>query len=382
MKISQIYSELNTIKKAMTGTTDIAEINSSNFVSFGNDVLNAKDGVQNFGRALGDRIARILTEVQAYTRRDRMVYAEPLDYGSALKIIHFKDTSSVANTMWGDTTNSNPYALGTQLEYAQSIYSKNGVWSFNNLIIQRDQLKKAFLNENEMAAFLDSQFTIVYNNFELDIEACENTAIGTGMAECFTNKATKPKRAINLLKEYNALVTTPLTNNNCLNDKEFLRYASMRITTELKNMQAKTEIYNNLAGVSMKCENPIVEVLSDFATNSQFYLDSDTFHNELVTLKNYREVSHWMGMGNNATFNQKSEVHITNTDMSISADITGVICFIRDSKAIRTMVNEVYSDTMYNGADRTTHYYFNAERGYLIDLAYPMCVFYVNAEEV
>ena len=79
MKISQIYSELNNLKKAMLGTEDIQEINSSNFVSFGNDVLNAKDGVQNFGRALGDRIARILTEVQAYTRRDRMVYAEPLD---------------------------------------------------------------------------------------------------------------------------------------------------------------------------------------------------------------------------------------------------------------------------------------------------------------
>lgn len=381
MKISQIYSELNNIKKAMTGTGDISEINSSNFVSFGKDVLNAKDGVQNFGRALGDRIARIITEVQPYTRRDRKLFAEPLDYGSALKIIHFKDTSSVANTMWGDNPNTNPYALGSQLDYVQSIYSKMGVWSFNNLIIQRDQLKKAFLNENEMAAFLDSQFTIVYNNYELDIEACENTAIGTGMAECFTNKATKQKRAINLLKEYNALVKTPLTNDNCLNDKEFLRYASMRITAELKNMNAKTEIYNNLEGVSMKCENPIVEVLSDFATNSQFYLDSDTFHNELVTLKNYREVSHWMGMGNTASFNQKSKVHITNTDMNISADITGVICFIRDEKAIRTTVNEVYSDSMYNGADRTIHYYFNAERGYMIDLAYPMTLFYVNAEE-
>lgn len=379
MKINQIHSELNTIL-AMMKYDDISSVDPSVLVSVGDDILNAQNGVQNFGKALGDRIARIITEVQPYVRRDRGLYTEPITYGSALKIIHFKDNSNTANTMWGSTPNTNPYAVGSLLDYTQSIYSKMGVWSYGALIVQRDQIKKAFANAEELGAFLENQFTIVYNNFEMDIEATDNLAIISGIRDCYEYRSTLPMRAINLLSEYNATLpsgATALTVATALASKEFLRFASQRIKNVYNYAtKTKTEIFNNVDGISMKLENPKLEIISNFASASQYYLESDVFHNTLVSLPSYSEVSYWQAIGESFDDNMKIEMVATDEeedDISISC----VVGFLRDEKAIRTTFNDVYADSIYNPADRTTRYFFNAERGYMVDKAYPMILFYM-----
>ena len=100
MTINQIYSELNNVVKGITGFADVTVADHKGFVSLGNDILNSNSGVELFGKSLGDRIARILSEVDSYIARNRMLWTDNITYGSALKIVHFKDTYNSNNDIW------------------------------------------------------------------------------------------------------------------------------------------------------------------------------------------------------------------------------------------------------------------------------------------
>lgn len=384
MTITQIYSELNSIVKGMTGADDITVADHSGFVSLGNDVLSSTQGVQNFGKALGDRIARIISEIDSFVARDRKIWADNITYGSALKIIHFKDGANTSDTMYGNDPHVVPSQLGAQADYITKVFSKAGVWAYSDLIIFRDQLEKAFISETEMASFLDSQFTIVYNLREQDKEATDNIAINTMIAQKINNATSKPLQAVNLIKAYKDATGTTLTPDDARRDKDFLLFASQTLSQASKQMKDKTILYNNLVGVSSATPSDklVVEVLTDFANDCKYNLESDVYHNDLVALvgNNYNEVNYWQGYGDTGSFAEKSYINI-KLDDDTTIEQSGIVAVIRDSRLVRSMYDKVYSDTYYNPATRGTTYFFRAEKGYLIDNAYNGVVFYLEEVE-
>lgn len=395
MKITDIYAELNAVIKGMTGTDDIAVTDTSSFVSLGNDILSSTDGVKNFGQALGDRIAKIITEVESYIARDRRLWTDNLTYGSALKIIHIKDTDNSRNTMYGDVDASqsidqlhiNPSELGRLAQFTTTVFSKSGVWAYSDLIMFRDQLEKAFINESEMSAFLDSQFTVIYNARELDKEATDNLAINTMIAQKVGNVANKPNQFVNLIKEYYDATGTNLDVDGFRKSADALRFASQLISTIAKQMKDKTVLYNNATGISANTPNDrlVIEVLTDFANDCKYNLESDTYNNDLVALvgNNYSEINYWQGYGETGSFAEKSFIGIdgasiggtTGTD---DVEQSGIVAVLRDERLVRSHYDKVYSDTYYNPATRGTTYFFRAEKGYLIDNAYNGVVFYLE----
>lgn len=389
MQITQIYSELNNILGGMEGATDINVVDSSSFVSLGNDILSSTNGVTNFGRALGDRIARIISEIDSYVARDRKIWTDNITYGSALKIIHFKDGANTENTMYGNTHKVDPSQLGTMADYTSTVFSKSGVWAYSDLVIQREQLEKAFINESEMSAFLDSQFTIVYNLHEQDKEATDNVAINTMIAQKINNATNKPLQAINLIDEYKTATGTTLTVDAARRSKEFLRFASQFISTVAKQISDKTVLYNNAYGITSATptDRKVLEVLTDFANDCKYNLESDTYHNDLIGLFDgslyggYKEVNYWQGYGDTGTFAEKSYINIKLDGVDDAVEQSGVVACIRDTRLVRSCYDKVYSDTYYNPATRCTTYFFRAEKGYLIDNAYNGVVFYLEELE-
>lgn len=389
MTITDIYSELNAVIKGMYGNDDNAVSDTSGFVSLGNDVLNSTNGVTLFGKALGDRIAKILTEVESYVARDRRLWTDTLTYGSALKIIHIKDATNSTNTMYGNASalHTNPSSLGAMAETTSTVFAKTGVWAYSDLIILRDQLEKAFLNEIEMGAFLDSQFTIVYNLYESDKEATDNLAINTMIAQKINNATNKPNQFVNLVKAYYDATGTNLSVDAFRKTPSALRYASQFISTVVKQLSDKTVLYNNATGISTNTPNDrkVIEVLTDFANDCKYNLESDTYNNDLVALvgNNYKEVNYWQGYGESGSFAEKSYIGIDAVSIglpSTSDDIeqSGIVCVVRDERLVRSHYDKVTSDTYYNPATRGTTYFFRGEKGYLIDNAYNGVVFYLE----
>ena len=385
MTIEQIYSELNNVVKGITGFTTVTVADHKGFVSLGNDILNSNSGVELFGKSLGDRIAKILSEVDSYIARNRMLWTDNITYGSALKIVHFKDTFNSKNDMYGDTIHVNPSDKGSISEPVTNTYSRVGVWDYSELVIFRNQLEKAFISESEMASFLDSQFTCVYNARELDKESTDNIAINTMIAQKLYNATSKPMGAINLIKLYNDETGLTISPAQALRDKEFLRFSSMKISQIGKQLNDKTILFNNLEGVSSHTptDRKVVEVLTDFANACKYYLEADTYNADIVSLGDYNELNYIQGYGNTGSFTERSTINInllTDTAAGTTTPVeqSGIVGIIRDKRLVRTMYDKVYADTYYNPATRGTTYFFHAEKGYMIDNAYNGVIFYLK----
>lgn len=378
MTRNQIYAELNAIRKNMTGTdvSSFEVLDGNSFASLGDSILNSTIGVSNFGRALGDRLARIVTEVQAYTARNRNIRSDELTYGSALKIIFYKDGEDVSSPMYGNAPNTNPYALGKLPDYVTCTYSNEAVWQYGDLKLQREQIKRAFLNESEMGAFLEGAFQAVYNRYEMDMENIENGAINLSLVDCV--KTNTKDRVINLAQLYYNHTGLEVTSDNYFDDKDFLQFASYTIKQYIKKMKIKSERYNNCTGVSMKLSDDYtIECVSPFADACKFYLESTTFHKELVELPQYSEVAYWW-QPDDPTAIQASYTFTGDEDPT-TAEFDCVLATIRDNNLVRSLFREMYSDSLYNPADKTTTYFFDATYGTMLVTAYPCVWFTIGA---
>ena len=124
------------------------------------------------------------------------------------------------------------------------------------------------------------------------MEALENLAVNTSMAACIHNS-----KATNLLAEYNLQVGTggtSLTVSTCLKSLDFLAFANKTIDNVRGYMKKISGKYN-VAGYKTftPSEKAVVEVLTEFASASKFYLESNTYHDELVKMEGYTEVPFW-----------------------------------------------------------------------------------------
>lgn len=82
-----------------------------------------------------------------------------------------------------------------------------------------------------------------------------------------------------------------------------LRYAIGKIKEYIKYIQRPSTLFNDGGYTTFTPESDMKMVLlSRFVNTAEVYLQSDTFHNDLVKLNGYSEVPYWQGSGNNENF--------------------------------------------------------------------------------
>lgn len=381
--VTQIPSIVNDAYEDVMGKTNGTQnLESSDIVSMGKQ-LSSFDLLDRWYGALTNRIVKTVIFARRYNASTRQILRDEHTWGAFIQKIYVVAPDAVDNPPFTHSPNrtvtpptrtqNSPYDVKTVLETSVALFGGEGTWSYE-FQMPSVQIAKAFTSPAEMNAFVDSQFIAVLNKIEVSKEAIINLAANTGIADCLHNS-----KARNLLDEYNTLFTKTLTVATCMTDKDFLKWASKEINKAVKFIQ-KPSVNWNIKGYETYTPNDklIVEVLSEFGQSCEYYLESDTYHNNLVSLPNYKEIAFWQSQGTSQSFEDCSSIDITHDDISNSAITqSGIIAFLRDEEYVGAYFGDEYQWSMPNPRDRVSIYGYQYKKGFAIDEHANAYVFYI-----
>ena len=374
--VKQIYSILNDVAKQSLGTEAIAVVDTQSFISLGDKVLKSDTDTENFLSKLTDRIAKTVYSVRNYTGINKNLMREPFDYGVIVQKIHVEMPEAKENNAWkiGEQGYTPTYAPVIKPTVSQKLFNKLSTWEID-VTIPDFMLKTAFLNESSMATFIDAIFTAMNNAMVM----CADNNANLIRANFIGNKihSAQPTQAINLLTQYNTLTNANLTVASCLRDVDFLKWATMQISLWTKRMRVMSKLFNEDSNSKFTSGDYLVlDVLQDFASSTATFLQSDTYHKELVALPMYNEVPYWQGSGTSFAFADTSKISV-KIDGTNEVTQGGIIAVAYDYNAIGTTINEPRSTTERNNKDEYTNYYNKATIGCFNDLGENGIVFYI-----
>lgn len=386
---TQIYSIVNAAVSDVLGSTAVRTKDSTGFVDLGQTVANANKVDAWFG-ALAARIGKTVTFVRLYERNYRRVLTDYTDFGAFVQKIYVDLEDACLNPVWATSDGSNPpsistydpYDVTTTVSVSNYLFGKKGTWAIE---IKRPtkQIKEAFLTEAAMAAFIDGIYVQIETSLNIQLEAVENIAVATSIAESIHNG-----KATNLLQVYNATSTgVSLTVSNCLKNLDFLAFANKKIKTMREYMKKPSRKYNVAGYATFTPEDKsVLECLTEFVNSSEFFLESGTFHDSMVKLEGYTEVPYWMASGTDGdpAFAEASKITIKNADVykdgqgdPITVEQTGVIAFLRDEENVKAYFGDREAWEIVNPRERTVIHGEQADLGFAVDPHANAWVFYI-----
>ena len=387
--VTQIYQLVNDAVSDFLGTTAVRAKDTSSFVDLGrtlaqiHSATNPYDGYDSFYGALAARIAKTEIMVRLYEGSGRGVIADYIDFGAFVQRVYTDIPDAVENPVWSLSNGQNPptitphspYDVDTVVNISAMIFGKRGTWSIE-ILKPYKQIKEAFLSESAMMAFIDAIDLAVANSLAMEKESLENLAVATSIANCLKNG-----KATNLLAAYNTGAATPLTVSNCLRSLDFLAFANKTIDNFRSYIKKPSRKYNTAGYVTFTpTDKAKLEVLTEFASASKFYLESNTYHDELVNMKGYSEIPYWQSPGTSGAFDFAEASKIIIENDGVDADPvtgTGIIAFLRDEEQVKAYFGEVESWSLPNPRDRSTIHGEQAETGYAVDPHLNAWVFYI-----
>lgn len=343
MKVKQIYEFVNKAVKESIGETAIVAEDLSNIVEIGNAVFNA-NAYDNYAHSLVDAIGKVIFVTRKYEGFAPKVYMDETEYGSVVEKIRYETPEASENPTW-ELEDGRSYDQDTFVKPRVTAKFFNGKTTFEVAVsITREQVKESFTSLDKLNGFIDMIYQELDNGMTEKTDSMVQRSINNMVAETIladygeAGLDTKSGiKAVNLLKLYNDKFGKTLTVANALYTKEFLQFASYTISMYVKRMKVMSKLFN-VTGVKKHTSSDLMHVvlLSDFAKATDSYLESDTYHNELVKLPKYEEVPYWQATGTDYSQNGQLSVKPAS-DSTKTISITGVllgVLFDRDALGI------------------------------------------------
>lgn len=383
--VTQISTIVNdAVKDALGKNASLTSLESSDIVSLGKAIANF-NAYEGFYNSLVNRIVKTVYFIRTYNGSNRSVLRDEHEYGAFVQKVYYDLPDAVDNPTWsipdGDGTygQASPFDVEGTVSVTALIYGNKGTWSIE-ILRPVEQIKSAFLDPSSMGAFIDGIYTAVENSFKLEEERLTALAVNTAMAD-----ALEGGKSRNLLAEYNSAHTgATLTVAQALESADFLKYASMEINRTIDNMGKMSTAFNKAGYTTFTDkENLVVEMLSQFASASDMYLQADTFHNELTALPNFEKVPFWQSSGTSFAFADCSAIKIQHDDLISDSNEdgevsqTGIICFLHDKENVACYFGNRRSWEMFNPRSEVMIHGEKAEKGYAVDGHANAVVFYV-----
>lgn len=361
--VEQIYSLVNSVAKQTIGSTTITAVDTSTLVSLG-ETLTQSNSLDSFYSTLADRIGKTIIKSMVYESDDRGVVKNSMEFGSILQKItaEIEIDTAVYNQSYNSSAR-NPYDVSRKSTLTQKLFRKLSTWS-KEYIIPTYQIQTAFTSAESMGSMVNGIYNSIISMIEIEKESLCNLAVCTAIAQ---NVSTTSSPIYRKLKtEYNTLTSQTKTAAQLLLDKEFLRWANREIKLVVDNVKKPSSIYNKGGKVRwIKGDEMTVEVLSQFASASATYLESDTFHKELVALKNFKSLPYWQGSGTSFAYADCSKILLADGEDDV--EITDVIANIRSIDSVSVLFDKTRINSLYNQRTDEVIYIPKMERSYMVD---------------
>lgn len=379
--VTQISNIINdSVKDALGKNYAITSVETTDIVSMGKAIANF-NAYEGFFKSLVNRLVKTVYFVRTYSGKTRSVLRDEHEFGAFIQKVYYEMPKAVDNPTWeipdsvtGAYEQTSPYDVEGTIAVSSLIYGGKGTWSLE-LLRPVEQIKTAFLDANAMIAFIEGIYLTIENAFKLEEERLVALAVNTAMGDAIDGG-----HARNLLAEYNAKYNQNLDVATALVTADFLRFASMEINRTVDNMGIMSTAYNKAGYETFTSkDNMVVEMLSHFASASDMYLQSDTFHNELTKLPNYEKVPFWQTSGKSFDFADCSSISVEHDDFTNDEIAqSGIICFIHDVENVACHFGNRRSWEMFNPRSEVMIHGEKAEKGFAVDNHANAVVFYMG----
>ena len=349
MKITQIKDLVNSSLKEVDGTSVLLKEDLSNVVDVGKDILD-KDDIDNFVKKLVDRVGKTVFNNRVYQGSAPSVLMDAWEYGSVVE----KVDADLPNVEENDSWN-----LQDGKSYDQDIFYQPKVSAkfFNSKVtfdipmsFTKMQVKSAFNSATELNSFISMLMTKVQNAMTVHLDGLIMKTINNFTAQVINSN--KGLQVVNLLKGYNDQTGQSLTSAKALTDPNFIKYANLMINTYRSRISQMSTLFN-VGGVHKFTpkENQHLVILSDLASASKVYLESDTYNQQNVQLgSNYDTVPYWQGSGTSYNFADTSSIDVAIKDGASTKEVkqSGILGVLFDTSALGVSCQNPRTTTAVN----------------------------------
>lgn len=386
MKMTQVYTILNTITQEILGDSIVVNEDLSNIVDVGKSFANA-NSLDNFVRALNDHIGRVVFVDRVYAGRAPSVLMDGWEYGSILEKVRADLPDATENETW-ELVDGASYDPNIFYKPKISVKFYNDRVTFEVPVsLTRRQVMSAFSNAMQMNGLMSMIRNAVENSMTVKIDSLIMRTINAGIGETLYDEYTSGVytggsgvRAVNLLYLYNQTLQSPITASVAIHDSGFIRFASYTIKNYIRRLQDMSKLFNigNTAKFT-PLDNMHMVFLDEFKNAAEIYLYDglNQFNNENLRLpSNIETVSYWQGSGSSFAFSDTSSINIkTPSEHTVNASgIIGVI-FDRDCLGVSNVDRRITTD--YNAKAEFWNEWHKFDAGYFLDLDENFVVFFM-----
>lgn len=380
MKVTQIQGLVNNSLKESVGTSALLNEDLSNVVDVGKEVFSQDDNtIDNFVHKLVDRIGLTVFNNRVYQGSAPSILASSWEFGSVLEKVDAEPMDAEENDSW-NLQNGKSY--DPNIFYQPKVTAKffNSKVTFDiPLSFTQNQVKSAFNSAAELNGFMSMLMNTVTNSMTVNLDNLIMRTINNMTAQ--TINSAKGLTVVNLLTGYNAQSGQSLTTAKALSDKDFIRYANLVVNT-YKDRIAKISTLFNQGGKKRftPADAQHLVLLSDFASASKVYLESDTIHNDNVQLTGYETVPYWQGSGTDYGFTSISsiDVAIKSGETTKEVKASGILGVLFDTNATMVSCSNQRVTTNYNPKAEFYTNFTKYDASYLNDLNENFIVFMIS----
>lgn len=348
MKVTQIKDLVNNSLKEVNGSSVLLKEDLSNVVDIGKELLN-NDDVDNFVKKLVDRVGKTVFNNRVYQGSAPSVLMDAWEYGSVVE----KIDSDLPNVEENDS-----WKLEDGKSYDQDIFYQPKVSAkfFNSKVtfdipmsFTKTQVESAFSSPTELNSFISMLMVKTQNAMTVNLDGLIMKTINNFTASVINAK--KGMQVVNLLDMYNKTAQTKVTVDNALTNPDFIKFANLTINTYRDRLTKMSTLFNE-AGLNKftPVDNQHLVILSDLASASKVYLESDTYNQDNVKISNYDTVPYWQASGTTYGFKDTSKIDIAIKDGTQTKEViqTGILGVLFDTSALGVSCQNPRTTTAVN----------------------------------
>lgn len=390
MDVKQVATIVNGMSTELLGESAVTTEDLSNVVDMGKAIFD-NTSYDKFVKTLVDHIGRVMFVDRTYTGSTLALKRDNWEYGAVLeKITETELPEAVENEQWEltDGASYDPNVFNKP-KVAAKFYNKRTTFEVDRSIADI-QARSAFSSPTQLNAFISMLFNGIDKSINLKLEALSERVINNMIAQTIQDEfplvndndysGMSGVKAVNLLYTFNQKFSKSLTAANCLYDLDFLKWAAMTIRRYTVRMTKMSTLFNigDLPRFTPMDKQHVI-LHGDFTTAAEMYLQADTFHDELVSMKKYIEVPFWQGSGTSYGFDSTGKVDATIEVGASTKNIavTGVLGVIFDHDSCGINCEDRRVDTNYNPKANFTNYFYKQFANYYGDSNENFVVFYV-----
>lgn len=355
MSFEDASAILNNIRKQVTGETAAAPLNTADFISVGNTILQA--GYEPTLNAITQMIAKTIFSIRPYNRKFGGIKMDSEQWGAIVRKLAIVDTDWETDTHYDliDGQSMDHYVIKKSPVLQLNFYGQN-VFE-RHMTIYTNQLDSAFSNVSEFGRFMSMLTQNIMDMIEQNHESIARMTIGNFIGA----KVSQSNGVVHLLTEYNIEtgITPPLTATTVYDPQyfgDFCKWVFARIATLTSLMTERSQEFQiNITGKEINRHTPFefqkVYLYAPLMNELKARVLSGTFHPEFIDYADVEAVNFWQSIQAPMTL-KVTPVYLKSDgtyDTAAAQNITNLVGVIFDRDALGyTMVNERAAVTPLN----------------------------------